>query len=75
MKNGLEFRKVIKNVIVPEDHVLMSLDEKTLFTSIPLDLVIESVKNRWKIIEQHCKIPWEAMEAAIKLITTSIFFN
>ena len=35
VKNGLEFRKDIINTMVPGDYVLMSLDVKSIFTSIP----------------------------------------
>ena len=75
IKNGLKLKKTVENTIIPEDHVLMSLDVKSPFTSISLDLVIESVKNRWNNTKPHSNIPWETMKEAVELIIKSTYFQ
>ena len=44
MKNSFQVKQVLENIVVPEGYVMISYDVKALFTSIPQNLAIESLK-------------------------------
>ena len=64
--NSREFVTKINNVILGEDHELVSFDVKSLFTSIPLELAIESVKEALANYSDELPIP---KEGVIDLLT------
>ena len=37
--------KLIKNLKIPDNHILVSLDVTSLYINIPLDLVMQSVQD------------------------------
>ena len=45
LKNSYETKEKLKNIIVPDNHLLVSFDVKALFTSIPLDFAKECFKK------------------------------
>ena len=45
LKNSTDFINCLKNIKIPHDYSLVSFDVKSLFTSIPLDLAIESISE------------------------------
>ena len=73
--NSEAFVARIKNAQINEDHELVSFDVKSLFTSIPLDLAIESVKEA---LANHSSDPPISKEEVIDLLTLcleSTFFQ
>ena len=44
MKNSFQVKQVLENIVVPEGYVMISYDVKALFTSIPQNLAIESLR-------------------------------
>jgi len=73
-KNSGEIVKKLANIHIPDDHDLVSLDVVSLFTNVPIDLVIEVLDNRWNFIEPHTKIPKEEFLDAIKFTLNSTYF-
>ena len=47
-KNSTEAKNVLENVNVPVSHILVLFDVKSLFTSIPIKLTLESVEDMIK---------------------------
>ena len=45
VKNSFELKEKLDNIIVPEGHVLISLDVTSLYTNVGEQLVIESIKK------------------------------
>ena len=74
-KNSVEFITDIKNIKIPSNHVMMSLDVTALFTNVPNDLVVKSIKSRWRKIKNQCKIPWSEIERALDLILKPTYFT
>ena len=68
MINSEAFVARIKNAQINEDHELVSFDVKSLFTSISLDLAIESVKEAFPI-------PKEEVIDLLTLCLKSTFFQ
>ena len=75
VKNSVEFITDIKNIKIPANHVMMSLDVTALFTNVPNDLDKKSIKSRWRKIKTQCNIPWKEMEQALDLILESTYFT
>ena len=75
MINSREFVAKIKNVILGEDHELVSFDVKSLFTSIPLELAIESVKEALTNYSDELPIPKEKVIDLLTLCLHSTYFQ
>lgn len=58
-----------------EDHSkLISLDVVSLFTNVPIDLIIGGVAKRWHFVKDKIKIPYSEFLLGLKLVLNSIFF-
>lgn len=55
VRNSFEFATKIKSKIVPENHTMLSLDAVSLYTSIPIDLALDIIKNKWIEIQPFCE--------------------
>ena len=75
IKNSAKFIEKIKNTIIPEEHVMVSLDVTALFTNTPKNMVIDSIKSRWHLIQPYTTIPWNEMKIALSLILNSNYFT
>jgi len=51
------------------------LDVISLFTNVPIDLVIDILDEKWSLIEKHSSIPKIEFLNATKFILQSTFFN
>ncbi|XP_062714289.1 uncharacterized protein LOC134291043 [Aedes albopictus] len=56
IQDSYSFCEFINGVTLPEKHVLISLDVKSLFTSIPRTLVINNIIMRWDTIRSNTNI-------------------
>lgn len=50
VRNSFEFSEDIRGRTVPDDYILVSLDAISLFTNIPLDLVIDIIRKKWNLL-------------------------
>ena len=50
IKNSAHFIEQIRDIDIPNDHVLMLLDVTSLFTNIPNDLDLEGIESRRHLI-------------------------
>lgn len=73
--NAFQFKEKIKNIIVPSDYVLVSLDIVSLFTNIPKALVIQSINERWSTISQHTELPQFEFIRGIELLMDNCVFS
>uniref|UniRef100_A0A0C9RM79 AI1 protein n=1 Tax=Fopius arisanus TaxID=64838 RepID=A0A0C9RM79_9HYME len=75
--NSLSLVKKIRSLHLPEDFAMISMDVISLFTNIPLALVISGIKSRWKLLKKYTKINQELfIEAVILCFNASAFqFN
>ncbi|XP_020298057.1 uncharacterized protein LOC109862415 [Pseudomyrmex gracilis] len=55
--NSIDFVKKIKKTKIQRGHMLLSLDVTSLFTNVPIDLVLKGIKIRWKYIRNNTTIP------------------
>jgi len=72
--NRFKLVESIFQINISNDEIILSLDVISLFTNIPVDLVIVSVKNRWNLIQDNTNISLNEFIIALKLVLNSMFF-
>ncbi|KAG5344029.1 GTD2A protein, partial [Acromyrmex charruanus] len=65
----------LRGIRLKTNYSLISLDVISLFTNIPLDLVIESVTNRWNYIKKSMTIPEKKFLIALELVLNLMYFH
>jgi len=75
VKNSFSLFNTLIGKKIPEEHVLLSLDVRSLFTNIPFELIIEGIKDRWQYIQNETKISKKEFIIAIQFIINSTFFT
>ncbi|XP_034950706.1 uncharacterized protein [Chelonus insularis] len=74
IKNSRSLMENIRQLQLPEEFVMISMDVVSLFTNIPLKLVVKGIESRWNIIKHHTGIPMKQFIEAIKLCFNSSAF-
>ncbi|XP_067216467.1 uncharacterized protein [Linepithema humile] len=75
IKNSFDLVEKLNGVFLESDHCLASLDVVSLFTNIPVEKAIESIKNRWEWIRRYNSIPIEEFLIGINLVLNSTYFS
>jgi len=75
VKNSYELYKTLSGKKIDNTNILVSLDVISLFTNVPQDRAIESILNRWTLIEKKTNIPKNDFIGAIELILSSTYFT
>jgi len=77
VENSYQLVQKLKGLSLVSDKFffLVSLDVISLYTNVPLNLVLESISNRWFHICRGTKIPKSEFLNAIKIILDSTFFK
>lgn len=53
----MDFTERVKDLKLNSGEVFLSLDVKSLFTNVPLDLLESILEEKWKELETHTKLP------------------
>ncbi len=69
-----DFSQKINNVQLPEGFVLVSFDVVSLFTNIPLDLVVSIIEEHFELLEPNTKIPCNVFVSTINYLYNNTFF-
>ena len=75
IKNSFDFVNKIKNIQIPEEHMLFSLDVTSLYTNIPIHLALDIVNNKWQDISHYTKLTKEEFNKAVKFCLTNTYFE
>ena len=73
--NSFELVQKFKTVSIPNNFVLASLDVVSLFTNVPKEAAISSVKSRWEEIRPKVQLPWTDFEEGLQLCLNSTDFK
>lgn len=73
--SSFEFSNFINNFKLPDNFVLISLDVVSLFTNIPLQLVVTSIRNHWTDIQPHCSFDLETFLELLTFTFNSTYFS
>ncbi|XP_062706267.1 uncharacterized protein LOC134287713 [Aedes albopictus] len=75
IKDSYTFCEFINNVTLPENYVLISLDVKALFTSIPKSLVLNNIIMRWDEIKPNTNINLDLFLEIVEYCIDSSYFR
>lgn len=53
VKNSIDFKNKIANIVLPNNYIILSLDVVSLFTNIDSNLVLELLDKRWIEIKNN----------------------
>ena len=73
--NSFELIQKLRTVSIPNNFVLASLDVVSLFTNVPKEAAISSVKSRWEEIRPKVQLPWTDFEEGLQLCLNSTDFK
>lgn len=74
INNSFQLFEKLTNIHIQEEFKSISLNVVSLFTNIPVDLAMDSIKKRWSFIEGKCIIPCDEFLAAVRFVLDSTFF-
>ena len=74
IKNSFEFAESIKDIVLPKDYVLVSLDVTSLFTNVPKELVISVIKKNWGSIKAYTSLSREMLCEIVEFLFESSYF-
>lgn len=60
---------------ITNQDVLFSLDVVSLFTNVPVDFALESIRLRWEEIGEHTKLDEESFTEMVKIVLDSTYFQ
>lgn len=77
VKDSFTFSSFINDFQLPDNYIIVSFDVVSLFTNLPLEVVVESLEGRWNIISQYCSMTWDSFKTALQFIFDSnyVCFN
>jgi len=67
--------KKLSNLYIPDDCCLAFFDVISLFTNVPVVLIIEIIKEKWPYIKAHSNLPLNEFILSIKFTLESTFFH
>ena len=75
VKNSFEFIEKIKNVQVPINYKIISLDAISLFTNVQIGIAIKGIKERWPKIKPKVNMSWYQFEKGLRTCSSNSTFN
>ncbi|XP_044764379.1 uncharacterized protein LOC123320947 [Coccinella septempunctata] len=73
IKDTFAFVDKMRDVTLPEGYILISLDVVSLFTNIPLDLILEILRKNWDLIKPHTTLSRESFIEIIEFIFNNAY--
>ena len=75
IKDSFHFKQKLKNIQIPEEYILISLDLISLYTNIPISLATKIINKKWNNIKQYTDIPQDEFLKAVELTLNSTYFQ
>lgn len=75
IKNSQELISKVKNLQIPNNYILFSLDVTSLFTNVSKELVLDSLYKRFSKINSKCKIPFSDLISCVEVIFDNTYFS
>nr|CAI5854710.1 unnamed protein product [Callosobruchus analis] len=74
IKDSWHFKEKIKNINIPNNYKIISLDVVSLYTNVPIDLALRIIETKWNDIEQYTSIPLNDFKEAVEMTLNSTYF-
>lgn len=74
VKNSFQVVSILKDVILPDDYIFISLDVVSLFPSIPKKLILEIISSKWNWFANYTEIPKSLFLKIIEFLFESSYF-
>ena len=74
IKDSTDFKSKIKNINIPDNYILISLDVISLYTNIPINLTKNILTKKWEKIKQYTDLPLNEFLNAVELTLNSTYF-
>lgn len=74
VKHAKDFKEGLKNVRLPRNQRIFSLDVTALFTNISKKAVVQAIENRWSEIQEHTSMDKAAFIEGCCLVFDNCFF-
>ncbi|XP_044754492.1 uncharacterized protein LOC123313605 [Coccinella septempunctata] len=68
LKNSFTLVSNLRDIVIPDDYVLVSFDVVSLFTNIPQGLIFDLVDEHWEDLKSHTQIPITTVKNIIQFI-------
>ena len=68
-------KKKLEDLVVDDDHVLLSLDVSSLFIHVLSDLVLKSLDRRCQLIHNNCKISFDEIVNSTRFLFENTYFT
>ena len=75
VKNSFDTKEKLKDITIPEDYILISLDVVSLFSNISKDQVLQSLDKRFNKIHSKSKVPFHLIVYIINFIFDNLYFT
>lgn len=75
IKDTFEFAEKINNFQLPEGFVIVSFDVVSLFTNIPLYLILDIFTEHFDLIQDQCNIPKDDFLNVITYLYNNTYFS
>lgn len=72
--SSFSFQQFITEQLIPPQHIVVSLDVISLFTSIPINLITANIDQRWSRISSHTTLPLHCFKEGLALLLERTFF-
>jgi len=59
IKNSFELVEKLKRLHITDEYKLISLDVKSLFTNVPMQIAVDCVNEQWVFVSGDCPLPKE----------------
>ncbi|XP_029664892.1 uncharacterized protein LOC115236523 [Formica exsecta] len=75
IKDGWSFAAVMKEKLINDDEIMISLDVTALFTNIPKELVLRAIEKRWNDIAPNTNFNLLQFLHAVEIVLNSTSFS
>lgn len=75
VKNSFQVAKLLKGMVLPENHKLVSFDAKSLFTNVKKDAVLNSISTHWAEISNHTSLSLDEFKEIVSFIFDNSYFS
>ena len=75
MRDSSHLVNELKDIVLPEDQILVSFDVKLLFTNIPRDLAVDSIKKGFPNLGNVTKLTLNKIIASTLFVMNSTSFG